>query len=391
MKKIISKLLIVSILLLASACGSKGTATRNLETDLASSGYYLDKASLSDIALADALGKITEIKKPANLGTVNLPDLSTIELEKDPVVEVTDDMIEAELERERDMETVYTPIMSRREAKLTDKVIIDFTGYVNGEPLEGGDGQDFELVLGSGQFIPGFEEKVVGHQAGRKFSIDVTFPQEYTEELAGKPAKFDITIKSIEEATIPDVDEAFVSRHTNKNSKTVEEYKEEVRNRIDSRNKFLSDQSLVYQLTEKLYEKAKFYPTEEAVAWQFSAMMAQYNAQAAQTGTNIATMIAASGQSARDVYEELKSYAPQAVQSTMLMDELQKKYKVEVSDQDVRTWFEQMTEASGYGSQLSFDEYVEYMGKDNAKRAVVEEKTLLKAATNCKIVEKAEE
>lgn len=391
MKRLISKLLVISLILVTYACGNSQVNTKSLETSLAGSGYYLDKASLSDIALADALGKVTEIKKPANLGSVNLPDLSTIELTKDAVVEVTDDMIEAELEKERDIETVYTPIMSRREAKLTDKVIIDFNGFVNGEPLEGGDGQDFELILGSGQFIPGFEESVVGHQAGKKFTINVTFPEDYAAELAGKPATFDITIKSIEEATTPDVNEDFVARHTKVGSKTVEEYKEEVRKRIEKRNVFLSNQNLAYQLSEKLFEKAKFYPTEEAVAWQFSAMMAQYNAQAEQTGTNFATMAASSGQSVRDIYEELKSYAPQAIQSTMLMDELQKNYKVTVSDQDVKDWFEELSEAAGYGTDLTYDQYAEYMGKENLKNAVTQEKTLLKATESCKIVEKVEE
>lgn len=388
MKKISLVIIYALILCNLFACGNKiSIGGSSYESDLVTSGYYLDKASLSDAAFVDALSKVKAIKKPANLGKVEMPDLSTIELTKQPEIEVTDEMVEAEIEKERDAEVSYVPIKSKREAKMKDKVKIDFKGFQNGVEFDGGAGEDYELVLGSGQFIPGFEEKVAGHFAGKKFNIDVVFPEQYDESLAGKPATFEITIKAIEEPVTPEVNSEFVVKHTKTGSFNVDEYKEEVRNRIKKRNEFMTNQDLMYQFYQKLYDGSKFEPTEQALAWQFSTMIEQYNKQAESSGTNLATMIASSGMSVNDFYAEIKSYVPQAVESAMLFDELKKMYKVNVTENDVKAWFDNLSDAYGYGSQVTYDQYVEYVGLDNLKNTVTEEKVLLKAAEKCKYVE----
>lgn len=355
------------------------------------SGYYFDKASMSDALLTSMLEKVTSVEKPSNMGTVELPDFSQITLTNNKVEEIDSAKIEAELEKERDTETTYSPIKTRREAKMTDKVIIDFKGYVGGEELEGGSGDDFELVLGSGQFIPGFEEKVAGHLAGRKFSFNINFPENYDPSLAGKEARFEVTIKSIEEAMTPEIDEEFVKKHTKENSVTVDEYKEEVKRRIETRNRFLNNQNLIYQLTDYLFENTKFNPTEEALAWQFSVMMDEYNRQATQSGTTFSAMISSSGASIRDAYEEIKSAVPQAVQSSMLIDELIKKFPSNVTEDDIKKWFANLADAMGYGNNLNYEDYKSFMGYDNLKTAVEQENALLKAANSCNIVDYKEE
>ena len=392
-------LVLISVLLNISliACSAK-TATGSLPLGgndypeiFVKSGYYFDRASLSETTLAEMLSKVTVVEKPKSLGTVELPNFSTVKLVNNKKVDIDSTMIEAEFERERNTETTYVPIKTKREAKMTDKVIIDFKGYVNGEELQGGSGEDYELVLGSGQFIPGFEEKVAGHLAGRRFTIYVTFPEEYDPSLAGKDASFEITIKSIEEAITPEVNEEFVKRHTKENSVTVDQYKEEVKRRLETRNTFLNNQNLIYQFTEYLFENAKFYPTEEALAWQFSLIMDQYNKQAAQAGSNFATMIAASGTSVRSAYDEIKSAVPQAVQATMLMDELQNRYKVSVTEDEVKTWFGNLSDSMGYDTQMNYEEYKQYMGYENLKSGLEQEKVLLKAIADCNVVDEETE
>ena len=388
MKKISLVIIYALILCNLFACSNKISIGGNsYESDLVTSGYYLDKASLSDAAFVDALSKVKAIKKPANLGKVEMPDLSTIELIRIPEMEVTDEMVEAEIEKERDAEVSYVPIKSKREAKMKDKVKIDFKGFQNGVEFDGGAGEDYELVLGSGQFIPGFEEKVAGHFAGKKFNIDVVFPEQYDASLAGKPATFEITIKSIEEPVTPEVNSEFVAKHTKTGSNSVDEYKEEVRNHIKKRNEFMTNQDLMYQLYKNLYDGSKFEPTEQALAWQFSTMIEQYNKQAESNGTSLASIIGSNGMSVNDFYAEIKSYVPQAVESAMLFDELKKMYKVNVTENDVKAWFEVLSDAYGYGSQVTYDQYVEYVGLDNLKNTVTEEKVLLKAMEKCKYVE----
>lgn len=395
-KKIVARICLILCILMTACQTSKVGGTMQLNgvdypAIFVKSGYYFDKASMSDALLASMLDKVTSVDKPENMGTIEMPELSTIKLVNNKVVEIDNAKIEAELEKERDGETTYSPIKVRREAKMTDKVIIDFKGYVNGEELEGGSGNDFELILGSGQFIPGFEEKVAGHAAGRRFSFDIKFPENYDPSLAGKDAKFEIMIKSIEEAMTPEVDEEFVKRHTKENSVTVEQYKEEVKRRIEARNEFLNNQNLIYQLTDYLFENTKFNPTEEALAWQFSVMLDEYNRQAAQSGATFSSMVTANGMNIKDAYDEIKSAAPQAVQSSMLMDELLRRFPSNVTEDDVKKWFANMATSMGYGNDVKYDDYKTFMGYENLKSAVQQENALLQAVKNCNVVDYEEE
>lgn len=395
-KKLLAKLCVLLTLALLACQTKKTGSTMQLNgvdypEIFVKSGYYFDKASMSDALLASMLDKVTTVEKPSDLGTVELPAWSNIKLTNNKKDEIDSAMIEAELEKERDTETTYTPVKVRREAKMSDKVIIDFKGYVNGEELEGGSGNDFELILGSGQFIPGFEEKVAGHMAGRKFSFDITFPENYDPTLAGKDAKFEITIKSIEEAVTPEIDEEFVKKHTKENSVTIDQYKEEVKKRIETRNEFLNNQNLIYQLTDYLFENTKFNPTEEALAWQFSVMMDEYNRQAAQSGSTFSQTIMTSGMNVKDAYEEIKSAAPQAVQSSMLMDELLRQFPNTATETDVKEWFTNLATATGYGNEISYDDYKKFMGLENLKAAVQQDRALLMAVGKCNIVDYEEE
>lgn len=395
-KKLISKICAFLVLALTACQSQNAGGTMQLNgvdypAIFVKSGYYFDKASMSDALLGSMLEKITVVEKPKDMGTVEMPDFATIKLENNKKEEIDSAKIEAELEKERDKEVSYSPVKIRREAKMTDKVIIDFKGYVGGEELEGGSGTDYELVLGSGDFIPGFEEKVAGHTAGKKFSFDIQFPENYDPSLAGKDAKFEVTIKSIEEAKTPEIDEEFVKKHTKENSVTVDQYKEEIKRRIEARDEFLNNQNLIYQLTDYLFEHTKFNPTEEALAWQFSVMMSEYNRQAAQLGTTFEGMIAANGMSIRDAYDEIKSSAPQAVQSTMLMDELLRRFPSNVTEDDVKKWFSNIAVSMGYGNEVTYEDYLQYMGYENLKAAVEQEKALLQAIKLCNVVDYEED
>ena len=281
--------------------------------------------------------------------------------------------------------------MTKREAKLTDKVIIDFRVYVNDEILEGGSGEDFELVLGSGQFIPGFEEKIAGHQAGKKFAINVVFPDDYVEELAGKQARFEIAIKSIEEAVTPDIDEEFVAKHTTSGSVTVDDYKKEIRSNIEKQNELTIKDDLIFQVVEALSSKSKFNPTELAKAWQFSELVSQYNNELEMNGTNLAMLATQAGASAYDLYNDFKGMVDRYLEINMLVEELKKRFKVSVTDNDLKEWFDNMKLMYGQAYEVTFDDYVKNVGKDNIKEYVEYEKLFYKAVEQCKIVEEVTE
>lgn len=144
------------------------------------------------------------------LPEIELGDLSAISIEK-PVSEVTDKDIDAMIDNLRRQQATMKEV--KRKCKNKDVVTIDFKGFIDGEAFEGGSAEGHRLTLGSGQMIPGFEKGIVGAKAGEEIEIEVTFPEDYhNEELAGKPAKFQITVHKVEEPQLPELDADFFQR-----------------------------------------------------------------------------------------------------------------------------------------------------------------------------------
>lgn len=144
------------------------------------------------------------------LPEIELGDLSKVEVEK-LTADITDKDVDTMIDNLRRQQADMKPV--KRKSKKKDVVTIDFKGYVDGEAFEGGSAEDHKLTLGSGQMIPGFEDGIIGGKAGEELQIDVTFPEDYQkEELAGKPAKFDITIKQVEEPVLPELNKEFFEK-----------------------------------------------------------------------------------------------------------------------------------------------------------------------------------
>lgn len=156
---------------------------------------------------------------------VELQGLENIQIEK-PVVEINEADIDKMIEVLRKQQATWREITGA--AKADDRVTIDFDGSVDGEAFEGGKAADFVLLMGQGRMIPGFEDGVVGHQAGDSFTIDVTFPDDYhAENLKGKAAKFEVNLKKVEEMELPEVTEEFVQKFGAKN-KTIADLRAEI-------------------------------------------------------------------------------------------------------------------------------------------------------------------
>ena len=151
-----------------------------------------------------ALIKVKVAVKPE----VELGEYKGLEAEK-PAVEVKDEEVDEEIEKMRERNARYISVEDRA-AQDGDLAVIDFEGFVDGVAFEGGKGEDYDLTLGSHQFIPGFEEQVVGHSAGEEFDINVTFSEEYAEELKGKDATFKIKLHEIKQKELPELDDEFV-------------------------------------------------------------------------------------------------------------------------------------------------------------------------------------
>ncbi|MGN0595553.1 MAG: trigger factor, partial [Hominimerdicola sp.] len=191
--------------------------------------------------------KVTCITKPE----VEVKDYKGIEATKE-VNTVTDEDIDNQVNilREKNVRIVT---VDDRAAEIGDDVVIDFEGFKDDVAFEGGKAEDFTLSLGSGQFIPGFEDQIVGHSTGEDFDINVTFPEEYqVKELAGAPAVFKIKLKSISKKEMPELDDEMVKDSTD--FETVDEYKADVKRKLEEANERAADAKVEEQIFDKVIE-----------------------------------------------------------------------------------------------------------------------------------------
>ena len=178
---------------------------------------------------------------------VEIGDYKSLELKK-PIAEVTDEDVDAELATMQERGARFVEV--EREAKLDDLTVIDFEGFVDDVAFEGGKGEGYELTLGSGQFIPGFEDQIVGHKVGEEFDVNVKFPEDYVEELAAKDAVFKVKLNAIKEKQLPELDDDFamdVSEYD-----TLAEYKEHIKEDLAKTKADAAEAEVDSQIFEKL-------------------------------------------------------------------------------------------------------------------------------------------
>ena len=210
----------------------------------------IEKSGLNVISVGDfkideigkdkgILCKLTVITKPE----ANIEGYKGIEVKKQPVT-VTAEDVDREIDRVRERNSRMVTVEDRA-AENGDVAEIDFDGYVDGKQFDGGKAENYDLTLGAGQFIPGFEEQVVGHKAGEEFDVNVTFPEDYhAEELKGKPAVFKIKLHEIKKKELPEVDDEFVKDVSEFD--TLDEYKKDIEKRLQEQRE--SDWYSIYRI-----------------------------------------------------------------------------------------------------------------------------------------------
>ena len=183
--------------------------------------------------------------------TMEIDGYKGVEIEKKST-DVTDELIEKEIDQVRERNSRLVPVEDRA-AENGDTAVIDFEGFVDGVAFEGGKAEGYNLSLGSGNFIPGFEEQIVGHTTGEEFSINVKFPEDYqAEELKGKDAEFKIVLHEIKTKELPEFDDEFVKDVSDK--ETVDEYKEELKETVSKRLVDEAEKDVDDQISAKLME-----------------------------------------------------------------------------------------------------------------------------------------
>ena len=224
--------------------------------------------------------------------------------------------------------------VAKKKAEMGDEVVIDFEGSLNGEKFEGGAAKDFTLGLGSKQFIPGFEEGIVGHESGDRFDLELTFPKDYhAEKLAGKKTVFNVLVKQVSEKIKPALDDELAKKCGP--FKTIDELKADIKKNLETQNAAKTDEKFKDDLVNKLVEKSTVSAPEIMIKDQLNLIKNDISANAARQGLKFEDFLKQTGQTEEDWEKEAKKIAKQRVKASLCLQILARDEKIEVEEKVV--------------------------------------------------------
>ncbi|WP_040207748.1 trigger factor [Neobacillus jeddahensis] len=271
---------------------------------------------------------------------VKLGDYKGLEVEELEVA-VTDEDVANELKtmQERQAELV---VKEEGTAVNGDTVVLDFEGFVDGEAFEGGKAENHTLELGSGSFIPGFEEQLVGVAAGESKEVEVTFPEEYhAAELAGKPAVFKVTVHEIKGKELPELDDEF-AKDVDDEVETLDALKEKIKTRLDESKKHEAEHHLRDSVVEKAAENAEVEIPDVMVDTEVNRMLQEFEQRLQMQGMNLELYFQFSGQDEAALRGQMKEEAQGRVKVNLTLEAIAKAENLEVTEEDVNAELEKM-------------------------------------------------
>ena len=273
---------------------------------------------------------------------VKLGEYKGLEVEEESV-EVTDEDVENEL---KSLQERHAELVVKEEGKVEEgnTVVIDFEGFLDGEPFEGGKGENHPLEIGSGQFIPGFEEQLIGKESGEETEINVTFPEDYhAEHLAGKDAVFKVKIHEIKEKEIPELDDEF-AKDVDEDVETLEELKEKTREQLKKQKEQAAENKKREQLIEKATENAEVDIPEAMINTELDHMMREFEQRLQMQGMTLENYYQFSGQSEEDLKEQMKEDAEKRVKTNLTLEAILEAENLEVTEEDIEEELNEMAE-----------------------------------------------
>ncbi|MCQ2437102.1 MAG: trigger factor [Clostridia bacterium] len=263
---------------------------------------------------------------------VTLGEYKNLGIEK-TAVEVTDDDVAAEIERARNRAARYIEITDR-PAKLDDQVNIDYAGFLGDEQFDGGTAEGHDLVLGSGSFIPGFEEQLVGANVGDDVEVNVTFPTEYhAENLAGKAVVFKVKVNAIREQEVPALDDDFVTE-VSETANNVEEYKAEVRADLEKKAADKANVEFENAIVEKITENATVDIPAAMIEDQIDNMLQEMEMRMLYQGMKLDDYCKYTGQTREQLRDMYRKGAEERVRTQLVLEAIQKAENIEATAEE---------------------------------------------------------
>ena len=272
---------------------------------------------------------------------VTLGDYKGVEVPKSEIA-VTDEEVDAEVKKEQD-KNARTVAVEDRAAANGDITTIDFEGFVDGVAFEGGKGTDYALTLGSGTFIPGFEDQLVGANTGDHVEVKVTFPEEYqAKELAGKEAVFQCDVKKIEAKELPELDDDFAKDVSEFD--TLAEYKEDVKKKLTEKKEKEARTAKENAAVDKAIENAQMDIPELMTKTECRQMMDDFSRRMQSQGLSMEQYFQFTGQSMDKMMEDMKPQALKRIQTRLVLEKVVETENIEASEDEINEEISKMAE-----------------------------------------------
>lgn len=309
----------------------------------------VEKSELQVISIGEF--KVDEIGKDkgmqCTLTVITKPEASIegykgIEVTKEPVA-VTAEEIQAEIERVRERNSRIVTVEDRA-AENGDIAVIDFDGYVDDKQFDGGKAENYELTLGAGQFIPGFEEQVVGHKTGEDFDVNVTFPEDYhAEELKGKAAVFKIKLHEIKKKELPEVDDEFVKDVSEFD--TLDDYKKDLEKNLTSRKEQAADAAVENQLVDAVIEKVAAEIPDEMVENEVDEMINSFAYRLQSQGLKLETYLQYTNMTTDNLRTEYKPQAERQVKLRLGLEKIAQLEEIKATEEETEEEYKKLADA----------------------------------------------
>ena len=298
-------------------------------------------------------------------------------------VNVTDEDVDNRLNEMADRNSRLVSV--EREIQKGDTADIDFEGFDNGVAFDGGKGENFDLEIGSGSFVPGFEDQLIGMKAGEEKDIDITFPENYTPELAGKPVVFHVKVNEVKEKQVPAIDDEFAKDVSEFD--TLKDLKADIKKKLTAERTESAQRAFEDVLMAKVAEGIEADIPEEMVELQAERMMEQFKQQLASQGIPFDQYLKMTNTAEADFRKQAQGPAADQVKMDLAVEAIIKAEGLEASDEDVES--EMKSVAEKYGMDL--DTVKKYLRPEDVKEQVIREKVVKLVADSAVAVAPAEE
>ena len=304
---------------------------------------------------------------------VTLGEYKGLEIEK-VSTRVTQKEVDAKIQEEAE-KNARTITVTDRPVRDGDEVILDFEGFVDGVAFEGGKGENYPLTIGSGSFIPGFEEQLVGAEAEKEMEVKVTFPEDYhAEDLKGKEAVFKCTVHEIKAKELPEIDDEFAAEVSEFD--TLEEYKADIKAKIKDQKASEGKRKQEDQAVDAAVKNAQYEIPQPMIETQVMQMADDFAQRIQSQGISLEQYFQFTGMTADKMMDELRPQAIKRIETRLVLEAIAKAENIEISDEKLDEELAKMAESY----KMEVDKLKEFMG-ENEKKQMKEDMAVQEAVT----------